>query len=196
MEIFKKLKSFISRNGIIFGCFRGTIRISLKALNYLNTLRWKFILGSLGTGSVIELGVKIENPKQVYVGNYSILRKGSLLISELGTGCLKIGDHVQINEGVKIDHTGGLNIDNLVLVSEEAIIYSHSHGLDPRSKPVGMRKSIEENVWIGARAIILESCQHIGSNSIVGAGSVVTKAVSENVLVSGMKASVVKTVKR
>jgi acetyltransferase-like isoleucine patch superfamily enzyme len=56
-----------------------------------------------------------------------------------------------------------------------------------KDKPV----IIEENVWIGANAVILPGVK-IGKNSIVGAGSIVTKDVEENVIVAGNPARIIK----
>ena len=50
---------------------------------------------------------------------------------------------------------------------------------------------IEDNVFIGARSIIMKGV-HIGNGSVVGAGSVVTKDVPANVIVAGNPAKIVK----
>ena len=55
------------------------------------------------------------------------------------------------------------------------------------SKPV----KICENVWIGENAIILPGIE-IGKNSVIGAGSVVTKNVPENCIVAGNPARIIK----
>ena len=61
------------------------------------------------------------------------------------------------------------------------------HGLYTR--PVLLKK----NSWIGAGAIILPGVT-VGENSIVGAGSVVTKDVPDNTIVVGNPAKVVRNV--
>ncbi|WP_318838246.1 acyltransferase [Leptospira yasudae] len=43
---------------------------------------------------------------------------------------------------------------------------------------------IEDNVWIGTQVIILKGVR-IGMNSVIGAGSVVTKSIPENCLAAG-----------
>jgi len=53
---------------------------------------------------------------------------------------------------------------------------------------------IGNNVWIGERAIILKGVK-IGNNSVVAAGSVVTKEVPENTVVGGNPARVIKILK-
>jgi len=55
------------------------------------------------------------------------------------------------------------------------------------SKPV----KICENVWLGENAIILPGIE-IGKNSVIGAGSVVTKNVPENCIVAGNPARIIK----
>ena len=53
--------------------------------------------------------------------------------------------------------------------------------------------NIEDHVWIGAGAIILPGVT-IGENSVIGAGSVVTKDVPPNVLAYGNPCKVIKEI--
>ena len=52
---------------------------------------------------------------------------------------------------------------------------------------------LEDNVWIGSNAIILENVK-IGANSVIAAGAVVTKDVPKNVIVAGVPARVIKNI--
>lgn len=81
----------------------------------------------------------------------------------------------------------------------DVIIYSNSHEYKDLNVPInqqGMKKSapvyIGNNVWIGARVVILPGV-HIGDNSIIGANTVVTKSVPENSVVVGSAGTVIKT---
>ena len=70
--------------------------------------------------------------------------------------------------------------------------YNHSHNIagkytDISSKPV----IIGKNCWIGEKVIILPGVT-IGCNSIVGAGSVVTKDIAPNCIAVGNPAKVIK----
>jgi acetyltransferase-like isoleucine patch superfamily enzyme len=69
------------------------------------------------------------------------------------------------------------------------------HGIYDRSEPVGnaLPVVLEDNVWIGDSAIICKGVT-IGKNSIVGAGSVVTKDVPPNSIFAGNPAKLVKTI--
>jgi len=51
---------------------------------------------------------------------------------------------------------------------------------------------IGEHVWIGARAIILGGCKKIGTGAVIGAGSVVTHDVPENVIIAGNPARIIR----
>ena len=52
---------------------------------------------------------------------------------------------------------------------------------------------IEKNVWIGSNSTILPGVT-IGKNAVVAAGAVVTKDVSENTVVGGVPARIIKTI--
>ena len=63
---------------------------------------------------------------------------------------------------------------------------------DPRSgepKPV----VIEDNVWLGLNVIVLKGVT-IGKNSVIGAGSVVTKSIPANVIAAGNPCKVIKSI--
>ena len=63
---------------------------------------------------------------------------------------------------------------------------------DPRSgkcKPI----IIEDNVWLGINSSVLKGVT-IGKNSVIGAGSVVTKNIPANVIAAGNPCRVIKKI--
>ena len=76
-------------------------------------------------------------------------------------------------------------IDDDVLISEEAFLYTHDHGLDPRADPMLMPKKIGAGAWIGMRAVILPQCQNIGAGAVIGAGAIVARDVPAGAIVAG-----------
>lgn len=108
--------------------------------------------------------------------------------------------HLGNNSGIGINASigGTCYIGNDVMMGPQCIIYTRNHKTDDvtttmrgqgfcEEKPV----IIGDDVWIGGRVIILPGVS-IGSHSIIGAGSVVTKNVPEWAVVAGNPAIVKK----
>lgn len=147
--------------------------------------------GVLGKGVKFQSLIYIRSPGLLEIGDHCFIASGVVFGSETGTGKAQLGERVQINLGVSVDHTGGLSIGANSLISSNVIIFTHSHGLDPKSIPTPMAKTIGRNVWIGSNSIILHSCTAIGDGAIIGAGSVVTKNVPARAIVAGNPARVI-----
>ena len=60
-------------------------------------------------------------------------------------------------------------------------------------KTVAKLRKIEDGVWIGGGAILLPGVT-IGRNSVIGAGSVVTRSIPENVVAVGNPCRVIKAI--
>jgi len=151
-------------------------------------------LKDCGKSVGIQSGTVIKNPGQVsFKDNVSVGRK-VVMVSELESGFLNVGNGVQINERVHLDFSGGLELGCMSLISSDVIIYTHSHGLNPRSEPIGTHLTIQEGVWIGTGALITSQVNFIGKGAVVGAFSVVTKDVLPGQVVGGNPSRVIKTV--
>jgi maltose O-acetyltransferase len=126
---------------------------------------------SVAPDANIERGATILG-RDVRIGR----RSGIGLRARIATSC-HIGDHV--------------------MMGPEVMIYSLNHRFrspdlpmmdqgDAEDRPV----VIEDDVWIGARAILLPGVR-VGSGSVVGAGAVVSRDVPQGVIVAGNPAKVV-----
>jgi acetyltransferase-like isoleucine patch superfamily enzyme len=107
-------------------------------------------------------------------------------------GKLEIGDFVLISPGTQIISSIGITIGaNTMIASGVYISDSDWHGTYDRLREAGQAKPIiiEDNVWIGVKAIIGKGVR-IGRNSIIGAGAVVTRDVPANVIAAGNPAVV------
>lgn len=145
----------------------------------------------IGTRSTFGINCFIDDPRSLSIGNFSRFGKSVIVTSELPNSELILHNNIQINDEVTLDHTGGLEIEDDVLISEGSIIYTHDHGHNPRSSPEPLSKIIHKNTWIGARVIITSKCRAIGPRSIIGTGSVVTRDVPPNVIVAGNPAKII-----
>lgn len=106
---------------------------------------------------------------------------------------IKIGENCSIQTGVTFDYSFCwlIKIGNNVTIAPEAYILAHDASTKKElyCTKVGA-VTIEDNVFIGARALIMPGVT-IGKNSIVAAGSIVTKSVPENSIVAGNPAKVI-----
>lgn len=149
-------------------------------------------LKAMGEGCRISPGVYFANPRNVSLGRDVFVDANCIFACELDEGYLKVGDGVQFNPSSRIDFSGGLEIGDGALISERVIIYSHDHGLDPRSDPAPAPLRIGKGAWVGVRSLVMPSVNVIGDNAVIGAGSVVTRDVPPNAVVAGNPAKVLR----
>ncbi|WP_237673934.1 acyltransferase [Vreelandella profundi] len=182
--------------GKLLGGFHACICIVSALFNRIfdkiNTFLVRGNLGGLGRGSVVQKGAVIRYPGQIFIGANVNIGRDVSFGSEIAGSILTINDGSQINRNVKLDFTGGVAIGSDVVISEGTYIFSHTHGYDPRSKPVTKPLTIADNVWIGARCIITENVNRIGKGALIATGSVVTKDVPDNAIVGGSPAKLIK----
>lgn len=110
-------------------------------------------------------------------------------------GEIHIGDYVLISPGVRISAAQSIRIgDNCMLAANVYISDSDWHGLYNRIRPFRCTKPvvIENNVWLGERAIVNKGVT-IGENSVIGAGAVVTKDIPPNSVAAGNPARIIKS---
>jgi acetyltransferase-like isoleucine patch superfamily enzyme len=93
-------------------------------------------------------------------------------------GVLKCG-RTYINRNSMIVCRDSISIGNGTTIGPNTIIYDHDHDIIKRQGLKTCPVVIGENVWIGAGCIILKGVS-IGNNSVVAAGSIVTKSVPDN----------------
>lgn len=106
---------------------------------------------------------------------------------------ITIGKNVFINSGCRFQDQGGITIGNDTLIGHNAVLATLNHRFAPdnRKDMFPAPIVIGKNVWIGANATVLPGVS-IGDNSIIAAGSVVTKDVPENTVVAGIPAKIIK----
>jgi len=165
-------------------------------LDRLSTYMMRPNLCSAGKGVVIQHGAVIRYPSQVDLGNDVRIGRNVEISSESGHGRLLVGNGTWIGRKCRLDFTGGLTIGKNCTLSENVTIFTHGHGLNPRSQPETKSLKIGDRVWIGANATILHNVSEIGDDSIVGAGSIVTESILPGVIVAGNPGCVIGEIKK
>ena len=128
-------------------------------------------ISSMGYRAYIGLGYDIS------MGSYSMIGSKAIIWGIGGGGKLIIGDYVLMAPEVTIMTTKHIYADTEIPISYQGA--EHSTVI------------IEDNAWIGYRAIIMPGVT-IGKGAIVGAGAVVTKDVPPYSIVGGVPARIIK----
>ncbi|MCK1994744.1 galactoside O-acetyltransferase [Peribacillus muralis] len=99
-----------------------------------------------------------------------------------------VGENFYANFNLTIVDDTTVIIGDNVLFAPNVVISTTGHPVDPDLRNTGQMYAfpvtIEDNVWIGSGVIINPGIT-IGKNSIIGAGSVVTKDIPPNVIAVG-----------
>lgn len=116
------------------------------------------------------------------------------------------GSDVIINMNCTFVDNNRISIGNNVLIASDVKMYTATHTTDVAGRtntPANKKTSgcfcrtyskpitIEDNVWIGGGAILLPGVT-IGKNSVIGAGSVVTRSIPENCVAMGNPCRIMK----
>ena len=141
------------------------------------------MFGSMGKGVHVDIDFHCECGKHIFVG-----------------------DKVIINMNCTFVDNNRIDIGNNVLIASNVQIYTATHSTQVRERMVDDWKEgqeicrtyalpvrIEDGVWIGGGAIILPGVT-IGRNSVIGAGSVVTRSIPANCVAVGNPCRVIKQI--
>lgn len=125
----------------------------------------KSLLGNCGEHVFIEDGVHMSYGSHVFLEEHFYANFNLTIIDD---GEVYIGDRTMVGPNVTICTTG--------------------HPVDPTYRNMVAHYSIPiyigKNVWIGSRSVILPGVT-IGDNTVIGAGSIVTRNIPENVVAVG-----------
>lgn len=136
-------------------------------------------------------------PSAVRVGKSSGIYNGSFF--ELGTrGQVSIGDYCTL-VGATISTNSMIRIGSYCFIAHEVVIADSVFAVPPDPSSIDNNAfqlcvEIEDDVWIGAGAIILSGAR-IGAGAIVGAGAVVNSVVPAGSIFGGNPGRVLGTVR-
>ena len=137
-------------------------------------------------------GVRVSKAKQakLIIGDNVLLFRNTGFYLDSSEAVIEIGDHTFINRRTEIICKKHVKIGSHCAISwDVTIMDTDIHRIEgmAETKPT----FIEDNVWIGSKAIILKGVT-VGKGAVVAAGSVVSKDVPAYTLVAGVPAKPIK----
>lgn len=109
---------------------------------------------------------------------------------------VELGDYSGI--GIRAQINGRTIIGKHVMMGPDVTILARNHKFDRIDIPMDRQGfedektvTIDDDVWIGAKVVILPGV-HIGTGAVIGAGAVVTKDVPDYAVVGGNPARILK----
>jgi len=134
-------------------------------LHSVRTFFYKWSGIRIGEGSSIHMRLRVYDPRNISIGNDSII--GERVVLD-GRAPLHIGNHVDIATGA------------MIFNSEHDVHSDDFHAIEATN-------TIEDYVFIGPNAIILPGIT-LGRGAVIAAGAVVTKSVPPLSIVGGVPA--------
>jgi acetyltransferase-like isoleucine patch superfamily enzyme len=139
-------------------------------------------------GATIGSGVRIQAPFLIHNADHT---------EPIYTN-LTIGNDCYVGRDCIFDLMGKINIGNKVTISHRAVLNTHTNaGKSPVSyntlkKSIGNIK-INDGAYLGSNVTVLESV-FIGSNTIIGAKSLVNKDISDGFTAFGVPCKMIKSI--
>lgn len=179
---------------------------------YLNEViqRWRFWSDADRLGPDIPLThIKLYIPSSMrklckrkfkYFGDSAEFRPGAYAIC---CSKISIGNRVVIRPGTMLFadprvNGAGIVIDDDVLIGSGVHLNCANHRYDNPDVPIidqghyeSKQITLKSGCWIGANTVILPGVT-VGHNAVVGAGSVVTRDISDRVVAAGNPAQIIK----
>jgi acetyltransferase-like isoleucine patch superfamily enzyme len=201
----------------LFGGFPGAGGIFLRNILY------KHLFKKVGKGVIFGKSITVRNPYKITIGSNVIIDENVMLDAKgLDNEGITIKDGVYIgrnsiisckngdiilNDGVDIGFNCEIYSLSRVEIGENTLIAAYTYVVggghlageldtlfkDQQKHARGIK--IGKNVWLGAKSIVMDGCD-IGSNSIIGAGAIVTKKIPSYSIAVGMPAEIIKDRKK
>jgi len=165
---------------------------------FISKLIFGWRLGKFGKNTLIHWKAKIDNPKNVFIGNNSIIYPFAVL---RGAGKIEIGNNCVIEHSVYI-HTNKntkLVLKDNAIIAPRAMIFTttnyYTKGKIIRNVIKNGDIIVGYDAFIGAGAIVLPGVT-ISDGAIVGAGAVVTGDIPPYTVAVGVPAKPIKVRER
>lgn len=165
---------------------RGGVRGHLLGLVLRLRLPRSGILVVLGGWRLPEID---DRGGRIHVGNCAFF-PGVRLECWMGAR-IEIGNGTYLNRNTEIVASASVTIGRDCMIGRDVIIMDTDQHAIPGEPFVSAAVSIDDRVWIGARAIVLKGVS-IGHDSVVGAGAIVTRDIPPLSVAVGQPARVIR----
>lgn len=132
---------------------------------------------------------------RVAIGDGCKLARGAILATH--GGWIELGPECSVQPYAILYGHGGLRVGRHVRIAAHAVLIPANHVFDDVDRPIALQGEtregivIEDDVWIGAHATVLDGCR-VGRGAVVAAGAVVTKDVPPYTVVAGCPARAIR----
>lgn len=156
-------------------------------------------LGRVGRHAVVYKPTKIDNPKNIELGQYATVMEYGWLIAPRSNcnGKLRIGDYSVVGHFSHIVSNVGVTIGEKVLLADKVFISDCTHEFSDIESAImdqnviGIKSIyIGDGSWIGEHACVLGAS--IGKHCVIGANSVVLSDLPDYSIAVGSPAKVIK----
>ncbi len=101
---------------------------------------------------------------------------------------IEVGENFYANHNLVVLDCAKITFGNNVFIGPNCSFYTATHPIDAKQRNEGLETAhpikVGDNVWFGGNVVVLPGVS-IGNNAVIGAGSVVTKDIPENVVAVG-----------
>jgi acetyltransferase-like isoleucine patch superfamily enzyme len=168
-------------------------------------LWWKHRFAAFGRKSLLVRPLLVTHPERIHVGTRTLVRDHARLEIVRSPGAswtpeLRIGDRVNIEQGVHIVCQSSIVIEDDVSITPYCVIVDTYHPHDPpdvgpkigdRLPDRPTRVRIGAGSFIGTHSIVLPDVS-IGRGCVIGAGSVVSRDLPDYCIAAGSPARVIR----
>ena len=149
-----------------------------------------------------------RTPRRLQAERYEMLKR---LFAEVGENCyiespyfanwgghhVHLGSNIYANAGLKLVDDTHIYIGDNTMLGPDVVLATAGHPIDPELRGKGLQYNlpvrIGKNCWLGAGVIVMPGIT-IGDNTVIGAGSVVTKDIPSSVVAVGNPCKVLREV--
>ena len=110
---------------------------------------------------------------------------------------IEIGENFYSNHNLTILDGNKVKFGDNVFIAPNCAFYTAGHPIDAETRNKGLEYAnpieVGNNVWIGGNVVVLPGIK-IGDNTVIGAGSIVTKDIPSNCVAVGNPCRVIKEI--